>query len=94
VNEEANPLLEHIFVIAERPRGSRARYKVAFFSRTAGAEDEVEITELLAVVLIGPGRRPAAVVNVEYDEGGKLGLIERSAPGEWSFRWHSAYTGC
>ncbi len=94
VNEEANPRLEHLFVIGERPAGSSARHKVAFFSRTAGAEDDAEITELLAVVLIGPKRLPTAIVNVEYDEGGKLGLIERTAPGEWDFRWRSAYAGC
>lgn len=94
VNEEANPRLEHLFVIGERPAGSSARHKVAFFSRTAGAEDDAEITELLAVVLIGPKRLPTAVVNVVYDEGGKLGLIERTAPGEWDFRWRSAYAGC
>ena len=94
VNEEANPRLEHHFVIAERPANSNARYRVAFFSRTAGAEHEAETTELLGVVLIGPERRPAAVVNVESDEGGKLGLLERTAPGQWRFRWRSAYTGC
>ena len=94
VNEEANPRLEHLFVIAERPVGSSAKYRVAFFSRTAGAEDDAEITELLAVVLIGAKRLPAAVVNVEYDEGGKLGLIERTAPVQWRFRWRSAYAGC
>jgi len=94
VNEEANPRLEHYFVIAERPAGSSAKYRVGFFSRTAGAEDDAEITELLAVVLVGPERRPAAVVNVEFDEGGTLGLLERTAPGQWRFRWRSAYTGC
>ena len=94
VNEEANPRLEHHFVIAERPANSSARYRVAFFSRTAGAEDEAEITELLAVVRIGPDRRPAIVVNVEHDAGGKLGMLERTAPGQWRFRWRSAYTGC
>lgn len=94
VNEEANPRLEHLFVIGERPVGSRAKHRVAFFSRTAGAEDDAEITELLALVLIGAKRLPAAVVNVEYDEGGKLGLIERTAPGQWRFRWRSAYAGC
>lgn len=94
VNEEANPRLEHLFVIGERPVKSAAKYKIAFYSRTAGAEEATEITELLAVVLIGPTKRPAAVVNVEYDEGGKLGLLERTAPGQWRFRWRSAYTGC
>lgn len=94
VNEEANPRLEHLFVIGERPAKSTSKYRVAFFSRTAGAEEAAEITELLAVVLVGPGKRPAAVVNIEYDEGGKLGLLERTGPGQWRFRWRSAYTGC
>lgn len=94
VNEEANPRLEHLFVISERPVNSTASYKVGFFSRTAGAEEDAEITELLAVILIGPARRPAIVVNVEYDEGGKLGLLQRTAPGQWRYRWRSAYTGC
>ena len=94
VPEEANPRLEHLFVISERPVNSTASYKVGFFTRTAGAEEETEITELLAVVLIGPARRPAIVVNVGYAEGGKLGILQRTAPGQWRFRWRSAYTGC
>lgn len=94
VNEEANPRLEHLFLIAERPVRSSAGYRVAYYSRTAGAEEAAEVTELLAVILIGPTKRPAIVVNVEYDEGGNLGLLERSAPGQWRFRWRSAYTGC
>lgn len=94
VNEEANPQLEHLFVIGERSVNPAASYRIGFFSRTAGAEEDAEITELLAVVLIGPARRPAIFVNVEYDEGGKLGLLQRTAPGQWRFRWRSAYTGC
>ena len=94
VNEEANPRLEHLFVIGERPAKSAMKYKVAFFSRIAGAEEAAEVTELLAVILIGPTKRPAAIVNVEFDEGGTLGLIERTTPGRWRFRWRSAYTGC
>jgi hypothetical protein len=94
VAEEANPRLEHFFVIGERRAKSTAKYNIAYYSRTAGAEEAAEATELLAVVLIGPMKRHAAVVNVEYDEGGKLGLLERTAPGKWLFRWRSAYTGC
>lgn len=94
VNEEANPRLEHLFVVSERPVNSTSGYKAGFFSRTAGREEEADITELLAVVLIGPARRPAIVVNVDYDEGGKPGLLQRTAPGQWRFRWRGAYTGC
>lgn len=94
VNEEANPRLEQLFLIAERPARSAVNHKLAYYSRIAGSEDAAEVTELLAVVLIGPTKRPAAVVNVEYDEGGNLGLLERTAVGQWRFRWRSAYTGC
>jgi hypothetical protein len=94
VNEEANPRFEHLFMIAERPVRTAGNYRVAYYNRTAGAEDAAEVTELLAVILIGPKKRPAIVVNVEYDEGGNLGLLERTAPGQWRFRWRSAYTGC
>lgn len=94
VNEEANPRLEHIFVVVERPVRSTSNYRVAFFTRIAGAEEAAEITELLGVVLVGPTKRPAAVVNIEYDEGGKLGLLERTGSVQWRFRWRSAYTGC
>jgi hypothetical protein len=93
-NEEANPRLEHLFLIAERPARSTVKYTLAHYTRTAGLEEEAEITELLALVLIGPAKRPTAVVNVEYDEGGNLGLLERTAVGQWRFRWRSAYTGC
>ncbi len=94
VNEEANPRLEHFFIIGERPARSAAKYKIAYYSRTAGAEENVQTTELLSVVTIGPTKRLVAVVNVEYDEGGKLGLLERTGSGKWQFRWRSAYAGC
>jgi hypothetical protein len=94
VNEEANPRLEHLLIVGERAEGSTGRYKVGYYNRTAGAEESAQATELLAAVLIGSARRPAMVVNIEYDDGGKLGLIERTGPGEWRTTWRSAYTDC
>lgn len=94
VNEEANPRIEHLLLIGERPVGTAGKYNPAYYSRTAGAEETTQATELLAAVQIGPSRRPAVVVNIEYDDGRKLGLIERSAPGQWRSRWRSAYTDC
>lgn len=92
VNEEANPRIEHLLVVGERPRQTNGKFDVTYYSRTAGAEESTQATEVLAVVRIG--KRPAVVVNVEYDEGGKLGFIERTAPGEWRATWSSAYTDC
>jgi hypothetical protein len=92
VNEEANPRVEHLLIVGERPRQTSGKFDVSYYTRTAGAEESTQATELLAVVRIG--KRPAIVVNVEYDEGGKLGFIERTAPGEWRATWRSAYTDC
>jgi hypothetical protein len=94
VNEEANPRLEHLLIVGERTAGSNGRYKVGYYNRTAGAEESTQATEILAAILIGSARRPAVVVNIEYDDGGKLGLIERTGPGEWRATWKSAYTDC
>lgn len=94
VNEEANPRLEHLLIIGERLAATTGRYNVGYYSRTAGAEETSQASEVLAVVRVGPSRRPAVVVNIEYDDGRKLGLIERAAPGQWRSIWRSAYTDC
>jgi len=94
VNEEANPRLEHLLIIGERPAGTPGKYTAGYYSRTAGAEETTQATEVLAAVRIGSSRRPAVVVNIEYDDGRKLGLIERTAPGQWRSIWRSAYTDC
>ena len=94
MNEEANPRLEHLLIIGERPAGTRGKYNLRYFSRTAGAEESTQATEVLAAVQIGAEKRPAIVVNIEYDDGGKLGLIERTGPDEWRATWKSAYTDC
>lgn len=94
VNEEANPRLEHLLIIGERAVGNAGRYTPSYYSRTAGAEETTQATEVLAAVRIGSSKRPAIIVSIEYEEGRKLGLIERTAPGQWRFVWRSAYTDC
>jgi hypothetical protein len=94
VNEEANPRLEHILLVGEKPTATNDKYHVGYYSRTAGAEESTQATEVLAVVQVGTAKRPAVVVNIEYDDGSKLGLIERTAPGQWRTTWRSAYTDC
>lgn len=94
VNEEANPRVEHLFIVGEKPRNVVGKFAVGYYSRTAGKEESVQATEVLATVRVGAPRRPVIVVNIEYDDGGKLGFIERTAPGEWRATWRSAYTDC
>ena len=94
VNEEANPRLEHLLIIGERPARTRGKYKVGYYNRTAGAEESTQATEVLTAVQIEAAQRPAIVVNIEYDDGRKFGLIERAGPSEWRATWRSAYTDC
>ncbi|HUR00707.1 MAG TPA: hypothetical protein VM166_14750 [Gemmatimonadaceae bacterium] len=94
VNEEANPRLEHLLLVGEKPKGSTGKYSVAYYHRTAGAEESTQVTEVLAVILLGANKHPAAVLNVEYGDGGRFGLLERTEQGQWRTTWRSAYTGC
>jgi hypothetical protein len=94
VNEEANPRVEHLFIVGGRPVGTVGKFSADYFSRAAGAEDKVQATDVLAVVRMGPEKRAVIIVNIEFDEGARLGLIERAVTGEWSATWMSAYTDC
>jgi hypothetical protein len=94
VNEEANPRIEHLFIIGERPAGTTGKYTPAYYSRMAGSEETTPTSEVLAAVRIESSRTPAIVVNIENDDGQQLGLIERTAPGQWRSVWRSAYTDC
>jgi hypothetical protein len=94
VNEEANPRLEHILIVGEKAASTTGDYNVGYYSRTAGAEESTQATEVLTMVQIGAAKRPTIVVNIEYDDASKLELIERKAPGQWRATWRSAYTDC
>jgi hypothetical protein len=94
VNEEASPKVEHIFIIGERNPGTDTNYETRYYSRTAGTEESTQATDVLAVIQLGSLRRPAIVVSLEYDDGRKIGLIERKESGQWSSVWRSAYTDC
>jgi hypothetical protein len=93
INEEANPREEHILLVAERPAAS-AGYRVMFTSRTAGAEESLETSDVLAAIQLKPTNQPVIVIGIDYEDGGKIGLLERSSDGSWKLRWKSAYTGC
>jgi hypothetical protein len=94
LNEEANPRIEHLLLIGERPAGTKGKYAVGYFSRIAGPEETMQATEVLATVRIGVSKSPAIVVGVDSEEGVQLGLIERTGPGQWRPTWKSAYTTC
>jgi hypothetical protein len=94
LNEEANPRIEHLFLIGERPVGTAGKYAIGYYSRVAGAEETAQVSEVLAVVEIGGSKRPAVVLNIESEDGARLGLIERTIPGKWRATWTSSNVDC
>jgi len=93
INEEANPQIEHVLLLGERPARSTSTYNVRYFTRTAGKEESTPASELVAVLAIGASKRPAIVINIEYSDGNRLGLLEK-IDGEWRATWRSAFTDC
>lgn len=93
INEEANPREEHILVLAERPSGSTT-YRVMFTTRSAGKEESLETTDVLAALQLKPANQLVIVISIDYEDGGKIGLLEKSSESAWKLRWKSAYTGC
>ncbi|HJU66382.1 MAG TPA: hypothetical protein VJ596_11920 [Gemmatimonadaceae bacterium] len=95
VNVEANPLEEHILLVAERDSADTSgRYRPAYSNRTSGTETSVVSTEVLAAVTLSPSRRPALVLDSVGYEGDVYSLLERTGPARWTVRWRSAYAGC
>lgn len=93
INEEANPREEHLLLLAERPEGN-ARYRVAFRARSAGPEESLETSEVLAALRLTKSNREAVVITFDFEDGGEIGLLERAAANDWRVVWRSAYTGC
>lgn len=93
INEEANPREEHVLVVAER-RSTVGAYQLAFHMISAGAEESLQTTNLLAAIKVVKTGRLAVVVSFDYEDGGKIGLLEKVSEGTWQLIWKSAYTGC
>jgi len=93
INEEANPREEHVLVVAER-QSTVGAYQLAFHMISAGAEESLQTTDLLAAIKIVKTGRLAVVVSFDYEDGGKIGLLEKISENSWQLIWKSAYTGC
>lgn len=93
INEEANPREEHLLLLAERSSNDTG-YRVGFYKRSAGAEESLETSEILAAIRFVLSSRLAFVITFDYEDGGKIGLLERVGVGTWRIVWKSAYTDC
>jgi hypothetical protein len=93
INEEANPREEHLFLLAERS-GDDTVYHVGFHLRSAGAEESLETNEILTALRLTRSGRLTMVITFDYEDGGKIGLLERLTANSWQVIWKSAYTDC
>lgn len=93
INEEANPREEHTLLVAERPTSSSG-YGTVFTTRSSGSEESLETTDVLAAVQLKATKQAVIVISIDYEDGGKVGILERSVDGTWKLRWKSAYAGC
>jgi hypothetical protein len=94
LNQEANPLEEHTLVVGERPAGSNAPYRLAYREVTAGSDETLESSDVLAAVQIGSPPHVDLVLAREGYESNAYALLERQPDGRWKLRWTSAHTGC
>jgi hypothetical protein len=94
LNQEANPLEEHTLIVGERPSGSTAPYRLSYREVTAGSDETLESSDVLAAVMIGTPAHVDLVLAREGYESNAYALLERQADGSWRLRWTSAHTGC
>jgi hypothetical protein len=92
VSQEDSPAEERTLLVAESD--SAGNYSVFHSSRSAGAEETVEGSELLGVVTF-PGRTEIDFVfSHDYGAETSFSIIERAARGTWRVRWTSRHLTC
>jgi hypothetical protein len=94
LNQEATPLEEHTLIVGERPTGSGVAYHLAFREVTAGSDETLESSDVLAAVTLGSPPHVDLVLAREGYESNAYALLERRPDGSWHLRWTSAHTGC
>ena len=93
LNQEATPLEERTFIVAEQAHGDSA-IVTAYGERSYGDEETIESRELLAALLIGDARTPAIVVSRDFGSDVAYALFERTGNAKWRIKWSSPRRHC
>jgi hypothetical protein len=93
LNQEATPLQERTFLIAEQAHGD-STLASAYGERSYGDEETIESRELLAALLIGDTRTPAVVVSRDFGNDVAYALFERVGQAKWRNQWSSPRRRC
>ncbi len=93
LNLEAAPRVERTILVLERP--ASATLMSAVWRETQYAtEDDLIAVDLLAVVQLHGIKRPTVFLGLDFGDGSRVQMLQRSSNGIWTLRWSSAYTGC
>ena len=93
LNMEASPRVERSILVLERPPKVKA-YSAVWRDTQYAAEDDLIAVDLLAVVTLRGEQKPTVFLGLDFGDGSRVQMLQRTAGGIWSLRWASAYTGC
>ena len=93
LNMEASPRVERTVLVLERPPKVQS-YSAVWRNTQYATEDDLIAVDLLAIVTMRGEQRPAVFLGLDFGDGSRVQMLQRSSGGIWSLRWASAYTGC
>lgn len=93
LNQEATPLQENTFLVAERAAKDSV-YTTAYSERSYAEEESIVTRELIAAAQLGANKQPAIVIERDYGDSKSYVLIERTAAGRWRAGWSSPRLHC
>lgn len=93
INQEASPLQERTFLVAERAPSDSALATV-YSERVYGAEETIQNQDILAASLLGANKNLGLIVSRDFGDAIAYALIERDDAGRWRQRWVSARRHC
>ncbi len=93
LNMEASPRVERTILVLERPQKVK-RFSAVWRDTQYATEDDLIAVDLLAVVRLHGTSRPTVFLGLDFGDGSRVQMLQRTEGGIWSLKWSSAYTGC
>jgi hypothetical protein len=90
---EASPRVERTVLVLERQPQVK-NFTAVWRDTQYAAEDDLIALDLLAVVRFKGVTRPTVFLGLDFGDGSRVQMLQRTDGGIWSLRWASAYTGC
>ena len=93
LNMEASPRVERTVLVLERQPKTKG-YTAVWRDTQYAAEDDLVAVDLLAIVHFIGVIRPTVFLGLDFGDGSRVQMLQRTDGGIWTLRWASAYTGC